>query len=66
MAIYGTTAPQFIDRTVEETRKNRMSLIDGMELLCRMRGLTSYVPLVEFVSQNFWKFQRTSMFFHDL
>ncbi len=38
--IFGTTALQYIDRAVEQFRKNKVSLIDGIELLYRMREFT--------------------------
>ena len=44
--IFGTTALQCIDRAVEKFRKNKLSLIDGIELLCRMRGFTCYMFLL--------------------
>ncbi len=43
---FGTTALQCIDRAVEQFRKNKVSLVDGIELLCRMRGFTCYMFLL--------------------
>lgn len=42
----GAGALQCINRAVERFRKRQMSLTDGMELLCQMRGFTCHMFLL--------------------